>query len=331
MKKIILLSLLLLLTIPFQRVFSQTDSVQAGFILADLFNQRWLKDRDYFKEKFNELGGKVTFIDCYDMEDNQVDAAKKFVAMKVNCIVIVAVNAHTAKSIVDIAKAAHIPVIAYDRLILNADLDLYTTTNSITVGKMMAQQVVDKLPKGNILYVGGPSDDFNSKLVSRGVFSVLDTCQDKYKVDSVQANTWNELDSYMIIQDFISKAGYVPDAIICAADALTYGAIDILKENGNYGKVLLTGQDAEIPICKQVIQGNVLMTVYKSNKALAYASAEAAMKLIKGEKIDVNNHINNGLKDVPSVTIPPVLITKATIDKELVDKGIYRRDTLYGK
>lgn len=331
MKTIILLVLLLLLPFQLQRTFSQTDSVHVGFALANLYNERWWKDRDYFKEKFNELGGKVSFIDCYDMEDNQVEAVRKFVELKVDCIVIVAINAKSAKLAVEIANAANIPVIAYDRLILDADLDLYTTVNSVTVGKMMAEQVIGKLPEGKILYVGGPSDDFNSKLVLNGVFSVLDQHKDKYLIKSVQANTWNELDAYMVIHDFVSNEGYVPNAIICAADALTYGAIDILKEQGEYGKVLLTGQDAELDICRQVIKGNVLMTVYKSNKSLAFASAEAAMKLIKNENIDVNEHINNGKKDVPSVTLPPVLITKETIDKELIESGIYKKEALYVK
>ena len=328
MKKIAITLLLVLLVIPFQITYSQKDSVHVGFALANLYSERWGHDRDYYKERLNELGGKVTFIDCYDIANNQIDAVQKFVDMNVDCIVIVAVDARLAKTAVDIANAANIPVIAYDRLILGCNLDLYTTVNSITVGEMMAKEVVKNLPTGKILFVGGPSDDFNSTLIRRGVFTVLDKKKDKYQIKSVQTATWNELDAYMNIQEYITNESTIPDAIICSADALTYGAIDVLKEYNNYGKVLLTGQDAELEICRQVIQGNVLMTVYKSNKALAYASAEATMKLIKGEKINVTEKIDNRQKEVPAVMIDPILITKDNAVDILTKEGIYTKEEL---
>jgi len=136
------------------------------------------------------------------------------------------------------------------------------------------------------------------------------------------------MDAYMKIQDHTMNEGSIPDAIICAADALTYGAIDMVSQQDMLGKVLLTGQDAELDICKHIIQGNVLMTVYKSNKALAYTSAEATWKLINNEEIKYDDFINNKKKNVPSVLIPPVLITKETIN-ELIKEGIYTKDQLY--
>ena len=328
MKKITILFFAVLLAFPVQKIIAQSDSIHVGFILANLYSERWHHDRDYFQERFNQLGGQVTFIDCYDMPNNQIEAAKKLVAKKVDCIVIVAVDARSAKSAVDIANNANIPVVAYDRLIIGADLDLYITVNSVTVGKFMAEQVMKKLSEGEILYVGGPSDDFNSTLIRKGVFSELEKKKEKYKVKSVQTASWNELDSYMLIQEYITNESSIPDAMICAADALTYGAIDVLKEYNNYGKVLLTGQDAELEICRQVIQGNILMTVYKSNKQLAYKSAEATMKLIKGEKIDVTEKIDNKKMEVPSVMLTPILITKDNAVEVLTKEGVYTKEEL---
>lgn len=328
MKKLTILCFSILLAFPVQKIFSQSDSVHVGFVLANLYSERWHHDKDYFKERFNQLGGAVTFIDCYDMANNQIEAVKKLVEKKVSCIVIVAVDARSAKSAVDIANKANIPVVAYDRLILGADLDLYITVNSITVGQLMAEQVVKKLPEGEILYVGGPSDDYNSTLIRKGVFSVLDKKKSKYTVKTVQTASWNELDSYMAIQEYITNETSIPNAIICAADALTYGAVDVLKEYNNFGKVLLTGQDAELEICRYVVKGDVLMTIYKSNKELAYKSAEATMKLIKGEKIDMTEKINNRKIEVPSVLLPPVLITKENAVETLTKEGVYTKEEL---
>jgi len=178
-QKIMTILYLALLFLPSIESICQTDSLHVGFILANLYHERWWNDKKYFEEKFNELGGKVTYTDCFDMPNNQIEAAKKYVDMGVDCIVIVPVDATSSKSIVDIAHEKSIPVIAYDRLILNADVDLYTTVNSTTVGVMMAQTVIDNLKKGKILYVGGPESDFNSSLIKKGVFSILDKVKSK--------------------------------------------------------------------------------------------------------------------------------------------------------
>ena len=307
------------------------DSIKVGFILANLYYERWWNDKKFFEEKFNELGGKVDFIDCYDMPANQIDAAKKFISEGVACIVIVPTDAQQTKPVVDLANEAGIPVVAYDRLILNAPLDLYITVNSTTVGEMMAQSVIEVLDTGNILYLGGPSEDFNSSFIRNGVFNVLNKHKEKYTIYSVQASTWNQLDAYLILEDFITNNELIPDAIICAADMLTYGAITILEENNKLGEVYLTGQDAEKDICRHVVNGDVLMTVYKSNKELASVAAETVWKLINNQEFEIDDKINNNYSDIPSILIPPVLVNKETIDSALIEEGIYTKEDIYGK
>lgn len=307
------------------------DSLKVGFILANLYYERWWNDKKYFEEKFNELGGTVDFIDCYDMPANQIDAAKKFIEEGVACIVIIPTDAQQTKPVVDLAHEADIPVVAYDRLILKAPVDLYITVNSITVGEMMAQSVIEVLDKGNILYLGGPSEDFNSSFIREGVFNVLDKNKEKYTIYSAQVSTWNQMDAYLILEDFITNNELIPDAIICAADMLTYGAITVLEENNKLGEVYLTGQDAEKDICRQVVNENVLMTVYKSNKELASVAAETVWKLINNEEFEIDDEINNKYSDIPSILIPPVLVNKETIDKALIEEGIYTEEDIYGK
>ncbi len=305
------------------------DSLKVGFILANLYHERWWNDRDYFKEKFNELGGKVEFVDCYDMPNNQVDAAKKFIKEGVECIIIVPTDAQQTKPVVDLAHEAGIPVVSYDRLILDAPVDLYITVNSTTVGEMMAKSVVEVLDKGNILYIGGPAEDFNSSFVREGTFKVLNKYKEKYNIYSVQVSSWNQLDAYLALQDFITNNEMVPDAIICAADALTDGAITVLEENDKLGEVYLTGQDAELNICRHIVTGDVLMTIYKSNKQLATITAETVWKLINNQKLEISDKTNNKLTNVPSILIPPALVNKETIDKVLIEEGIYTRDEIY--
>jgi D-xylose transport system substrate-binding protein len=331
MKKIIIFFLLSIITIiNVQKIKCQSDdSLQVGFILANLFYERWWNDKAYFEERFNELGGKVIFEDCYDMTDNQIKAAKQFIQQGVDCIVIVPVDAENTKTVVDLAHEANIPVVAYDRLILHAPVDLYCTVNSITVGELMAKSVREVLDKGLILYLDGPKEDFNCHFIKEGTFNVLDTITGDFTIDTTCTSSWNQLDAYLVLQNYIATKGLIPDAIICAADMLTYGAISVLTENDKLGKVFITGQDAELEICRHVVQGNVLMTVYKSNKELAYAAAVATWKLINKEEFKVDGYINNYLIEVPSILIPPILINKQTLNEALIKGGIYSKDEIY--
>ncbi len=319
---------LIVITIFMQKgLYAQCDSLNVGFILANLYSDRWYNDMHFFKEKMNELGAKVTFLDCYNSQEEQVKAAKNLVSQKVDCIVVVPVNSRDT-SIVTIAKDAGIPIVSYDRYIYSNRVDLCVTFNSYKVGQMMAQRVVDKLNRGNILYLGGPTIDYNSALVRKGVFSILRNYKDNYKVHSIISTDWNEMNAFLEVQNFISDAGYVPDAIICASDDLTKGALLAVEEHGMLGKVLLTGQDGDIDICRQILKGNVLMSVYKSNKELAYDAAESVMKLIKEEDFNYEKNMNDVFMQVSSELNDPREITKDNVVGLMTEQGVYTREQL---
>lgn len=312
-------------------VSAQKDSVTVGFIMASTFNDRWLKDRDYFVEEIKELGGKVIVVDCFDQVDNQIKAAKEFVEKKVDGIVIVAIDAVASGAAVTIAKDAGIPVVAYDRMILKAPVDYYVSFNSITVGEEMAIKVTSKLDKGNILYLGGPSEDYNSKFIRQGVFNVLDTLQDKYNVNSIQASTWNQLDAYLVFQDYLSNDNPMPDAVICGADALVRGVVDVLFENDKVGSVVITGQDAELDICKMITRNEVEMTIYKPIEKLAEVAADVIWNAISGKKVEASTTFNNELIEVPAILLTPIVVTKDNLKTTIIKDGYYTEEQIYGK
>jgi len=326
-KKIYTIVIVVLLVFMQKGLYAQKDSLNVGFILADLYSERWNSDIQYFKEKINDLGGKVTFIDCFNRQEEQLSAAKKLVSQNVDCIVIVPIDSKDT-SIVNIVKDANIPIVSYDRYIYSSKVDLCVTFNSYKVGQMMAEQVVAKLNKGNILFVGGPTSDYNSALVRKGVFSILRNHSGDYKIKSLTTIDWNEMNAYMNIQSFISEVGYIPDAIICASDDLTKGALLAMEEKGMLGKVILTGQDGNLDICRQILKGNVLMSVYKSNKELAYEAAESVMKLINGDNFNDEKTINNIFMKVSTVLNDPQLIEKDNVVELMTGEGVYTKEQL---
>ena len=166
MKKILLITLFMIKVVLPNNLFAQQDSTHIGFILANLYSERSHKDMAFFKEKANDLGGKVTFIDCFDRQEEQLKAVQTLIDLNVDCIVYVPISSEDSV-VVNNAKEANIPVIAYDRLVYGSKLDLYVTFDSEQVGEEMASQVLNKLPSGNILFVGGPVTDFNSSRVRK--------------------------------------------------------------------------------------------------------------------------------------------------------------------
>ncbi len=326
MKKRII-ALLIGLVVGNNLVFSQQDSIHIGFILSDLYSARWYNDMRFFKERALEKGVKVTFIDCYDQIEKQKEAAIKLANIGVDCIVLVPIDSHD-KQVVSIAKNANIPVVTYDRFLFDSDVKLCISFNSVKVGEMMAEQVMSKLESGEIFFLGGPKSDFNSTLVRKGVVSSLKDKRNNYKLSIKHATDWSEISAFIEVQNYFDEKGSFPDAIICASDDLTKGALLAVEEKGYLGKVLLTGQDATIEVCKSILKDDVLMTVYKSNKKLAYASVDAILNMLKGNILEFNEEANTQFMQVPAIFEEPELITKENLVEVLVSKGIYSEKSL---
>ncbi len=314
-----------------QKSFAQKEPIEIGFILANLFMERWQKEKEYFESQVNDLGGNVTFIDCYDLPENQIKAAEKLIKQGVDAIVVIPVDAVGAAPVIELAKKAQIPVMAYDRLILNAPLDYYITFNSVSVGELMAKAVINKISEGNIIFLGGSSDDYNSKLIRQGVFNVLNPVKEKYNIYSTQVSSWNELDAYLKVQDYMSSNESEPDAIICAADILTRGVIEALIENDLLGNVILTGQDAELDICKHVAKGDVELTIYKPGKLIAEKAANELWKILTEKNYVKPKAMPFEENMVHTILLEPTPITKNTLEETVIKDNYFTYEQVFGE
>ncbi len=310
---------------------AKNDSLKIGFLMASTFADRWQKDRDYFIKKANKLGARVLFIDCYDVVGNQIDGAQTLVDEKVDGVVILAVDALQSAPAVNILKEAGIPVLAYDRMILYSDLDYYVTYNSVDVGEMMAREVLKKIQGGTILYVSGPPSDYNSKFIREGVFNVLKDAGTAYTVTSIKTEIWNPMDSYMGLQNYLDNGNPMPAAIITAADVLARGIIEVLDENNALGKVIVTGQDAELDICKLIARGSMDMTVYKPSDDLVDIALETIWNAVNHKEVKTNGETYNKLKQVPTYNLKAIEVTRENLDEAIIKDGYYTREQIYTK
>ena len=119
------------------------------------------------------------------------------------------------------------------------------------------------------------------------------------------------------------------DAVVASNDSTAGGAIQALAAQGLSGKVVISGQDADLAAMRRIVAGTQTMTVYKPIAKLAKTSAEMAVKLARGEKINVNGHVNNGKKDVDAVLLAPIAVSKDNLDSTVIADGFHSHNDVY--
>jgi D-xylose transport system substrate-binding protein len=342
MKKILIIILLLILAVagifwltwnvePTDEIDNQKQENLIGFSLGVYREERWLKDLELFEEKVSELGATPVSLMTEDI-DVQISQIRDLINQNVKVIVIVPSNYEKLAGVISEAKEAGIKVIAYDRLILDSDLDLYISFDSVEVGRMQAQTLLNEVPSGNYAYIGGAPTDNNAYLLREGSMEVL---EDKIESGAINivvdeySEDWNPSDAYNNIKKYLENGGEL-DAVVAANDGTASGVIRALEEFGLAGKVPVSGQDAELSACRRLVSGEQTVTVYKPLRAIAHKAAELAVQMAEGEEIQTNSTINNGVKDVPAFYIEPTVVTKETLNETVISDRFYTEEEIYG-
>jgi D-xylose transport system substrate-binding protein len=311
--------------------FKSPKKIKIGFLVHDLIAERWKKDMDHFAKKVEELGGETILENALGSAATQVIQGKALIDEGVKVIVVVPQDAKVLGELVTYADNAGAKIIAYDRMILNCNLHYYISFNSVTVGELMADYALRLKPKGNYILLNGPSSDNNALLVRKGIMNKLKKHIDSGKIKIVlekEMDSWYALSSLMVLQEFIPTNKYPIDAIIAASDDLATGAIEAFEDT-NHSGIVVTGQDASVEACKNIMLGSQSMTIYKSIEKLANEAAIVAMKIAKGEKIEFSTTLNNGKKEVPSILFDPVVVDKSNLLNTVVAEGHIKESDLH--
>jgi len=304
-----------------------------GFSIDDLRLERWTRDRDYFIGAAEKLGAKVYVQSADASEQRQIAQIENLISRGVDVLVIVPYNATVLNNAIREAKKAKIKVLSYDRLILNADVDAYISFDNTAVGELQAQAIVGLKPKGNYYLLGGAPTDNNAKMLREGQMKVLQPLIDKGDIKVVGrqwVKDWSPSEAMAIVENALTANGNRIDAVVASNDATAGGAIQALAAQKLGGKVPVSGQDADLAAVRRVIAGTQSMTVYKPLKTIATSAATLAVQLVRSEKPAYNAQINNGYKQVSTVLLKPIPLTRANVDV-LVRDGFYTQGQLAGK
>jgi D-xylose transport system substrate-binding protein len=298
-----------------------------AFLLPENQTARYeSSDRPLFEKDVKALCSSCSIIYANATQDasKQQSQAEAAIAQGAKVIVLDPVDGAAAAAIVNQANAKKIPVISYDRLLLNSKPDYYVEFDSPSVGKIQATTLVDKLKKdgksGSIIMINGAPTDNNAKLFKQGALSVLD--KSGFKIaksydtpDWTPAKAQTEMDQAI---SAVGKNGFV--GVYAANDGTAGGAIASMKGAGIAPSTRpTTGQDAELAGIQRILIGDQYMTVYKPIKPLASTAAKWAVDLLNGKKpSDTNTTENNGKVDVPTLKIPVKPVVATTVKSTVV-------------
>ena len=292
------------------------------------------QDRPHFEQTVKRLCSDCNIIYSNANQDasQQQDQADAALANGAKVLVLDPVDAASAASIVAKAKQQNVPVISYDRLITNADIDYYISFDNVRVGKLQAQSLLKKLDsegEGNstIVMINGAPTDNNAKLFKQGANSVFNTSSLKIGKE-YDTPDWSPDQAQTEMQQAITALGQSGfDGVYAANDGMAGGAIAAMIGAGiNPSTKPTTGQDADLAGVQRILIGQQYMTVYKAIKTEAQDAARLAVALVKGNKVPsglVNQQTDNGQKRVPSVILTPVAVTKDKIEGTIVKDGFW--------
>ncbi|WP_404461135.1 D-xylose ABC transporter substrate-binding protein [Sutcliffiella horikoshii] len=315
-----------------EKATSEKEKIKIGFSMDTLEEERWLRDRALFKAAVENLGAEVEILAANGDDAMQVLQAETLISQGVDLLVVVPHNAEAAATIVKKAHLAGIKVLSYDRLIKNAEIDLYVSFDNERVGELQAEAITKIVPKGKYVYIGGADTDNNAHLFKKGVFQVLQPLIDKGDITVVYdqwTKNWLPSNAYANMQEaLIANEGKI-DAVIAANDATAGMAIEALIKTGLAGEIPVAGQDAELAAAKRIVEGTQTMTVYKPIPTLAEEAAKLAVAMAKGEFIDTDRKVNNGKVEVPSVLLPPIAVNSTNMDETVIADGFHSKEDIY--
>ncbi|MFF2907625.1 D-xylose ABC transporter substrate-binding protein [Paenibacillus sp. NPDC057934] len=308
--------------------------IKVGFAMDTLIEERWLKDRDLFCAAVEALGAEVMVLAASGDDALQIAQVETMISEGVDVLVIVPHNAEAMATIVKKAHTAGIKVLSYDRLVKNADLDLYVSFDNEEVGRLQALAMTSWVPRGKYVYIGGADTDNNALMFKKGVFEVLQPFIDKGEIVVVYdqwSKDWRPANALENMRQALRANHNDIDAVIAANDATAGAAVTALASQGLAGKVPVVGMDADLAAAQRIVAGTQAMTVYKPIKQLADKAAELAVQMAQGMKIEANSKVNNGKIEVPSLLLSPIVVDKANLKETLIKDGFHRQEDVFSE
>ena len=329
---------------------AEANGKKVGIAMPTQSSERWINDGANMKSQLEALGYEVDLQYAEDDVQAQVSQIENMIASGVNCLVIASIDSSALVNVEAQAKEAGIPIIAYDRLLMDTDaVSYYATFDNKGVGTAIGKYIEEKKDLANtsetytIEFFMGSPDDNNAHMLYAGLMEVLqpyldngtlvcksgrtsfdDTCILRWSQETAQQNCENYLTGFYADEDL--------DICATAFDGFAYGCKAALEGAGYTADnwPLITGQDAELMATKNIIAGTQTMSIYKDTRLLAEKCVTMVQAVLEGTEPEINDteQYNNNVIVVPSYLCTPVAVDQDNYKEIIVDGGYYTEEQL---
>ncbi|MCX7655238.1 MAG: substrate-binding domain-containing protein [Treponemataceae bacterium] len=304
-----------------------------GLALDSLVVERWRRDMDSFVRAARDLNADVILRVANQDASTQIQQVKELVQSGIDVLVLIPNDAEKLSEVVKQVKRKRIPVISYDRLVHNANVDLYISFDNERVGSLMAESAVEIVPKGNYVIINGAITDNNSYMINRGFHTVLDPRIAKgeiHLVAEIWPNDWISDEVKPRFEQLLVELKDTPlDVVLCGNDMLAETVISLLSENRRIAHTKVFGQDAELSACQRIAEGSQYGTIYKPIELLALRAAAFAVMLARKEPITTDLKISDGTYQVPYFRLEPIMVTRERLKETVIKDGFHRYEEVF--
>ena len=311
--------------------------------------QRWNQDGDNMQKELEEAGFEVDLQYASNDVQTQLSQVENMISQGAEVLVIAAIEGSSLGEALDMAAENEIPVIAYDRLLMESDaVSYYATFDNYMVGTVQGNYIVEALDLENAdgpfnleITAGDPGDN-NAGYFYQGAMDVLNPYIESGKLvvpsgqtafEEVATPTWATETAQTRAENILSSNyadGKNVDVWLCSNDSTALGVTNALAANYSGEYPIITGQDCDIENTKNMIAGKQSMSVFKDTRTLASQVVKMVGQIINGEEVDVNDTetYNNNVIVVPSFLCEPVFADANNYEELLVASGYYTADQL---
>lgn len=303
------------------------DKLVVGLSLPTQREERWVRDREVMIAEAEEYGIDLRVAVADADVAQQASQVENLLAQGIQVLILAPHDAEAASTLVDLAKADGVPVISYDRLILNQDTDIYLSFDNERVGELQGEFITNLVPAGNYIIMSGAPTDNNAALFKRGAMTYIQPLIDSGDINVVAeraVDNWLPENALNIVENALTASNNQVDAILAPNDGTAGGAIQALSAQGMAGDVPITGQDAEVSAIRRIVEGTQSMTIFKDTRDLGMAAIQAARTLAEGASVQTNATVEG----VPSLLLTPHIITQDNIEL-LIESGYMTEDQIY--
>jgi D-xylose transport system substrate-binding protein len=307
------------------------STLKIGFLMDSLKIERWQTDLDRFQKRAKELGAQVLVETAEGDDELQLQQAQKLLAAGVKALVLVPHDAGKAVRIVNAAKARKVPVLCYERLVRDPDVSFFIGVDASAIGYLQASSLSQRAPKGNYVLIGGSQSDNNAKILHEAQMKVLQPLVDRGDIKIVSdtwSKDWDPSEAYAHMAAAIESTKGDIVAVVASNDGTAGGAIQALEERKLAGKVLVSGQDADLAAIIRILSGTQTMTVYRPLGSQAILAADAAVALAKGDAVKNTADIAVGNSRIPAIFMKLVAVTKDNVKQTVIKDGFQNLDTI---